>query len=437
MTTTFDEILPKLKEIFDTCKAEIQAICPLLINRDLNGKVRLILDESHKNINNPIGILDCIAQKIYETLGAHAYPKEQAFLFEQNIEEILSRETPFLLHPDFPGVFVVDRQLVEANWDSYTQPLQAAVPRIIFFSIKGGVGRSTALAATAWKMAEEGKRVLVLDLDLESPGLSSSLLPENRRPKYGITDWLVEDLVDNGDIVFDSMKASSELSRDGEIWVVPAHGADPGEYIPKLGRAWMPKLTTEGKPESWAQRLRRLLDRMEAQWKPDVVLIDSRAGIDEIGSTCVTELGAKAILLFAIDGDQTWAGYRILLQHWRKKDVTRKVREYIQVVGAMLPAHNTVDYYQGLREQAWTLFTEEVYDEVLPGEVATDEVFSFDEVDESAPHYPWPVAWSQDFSALKSVHSRLAEIDSEKVQATFGSLFEGLEWFIQWEGDAE
>lgn len=41
------------------------------------------------------------------------------------------------------------------------------------------------------------KRVLVLDLDLESPGLSSALLPSERQPKYGITDWLIEDLLDS------------------------------------------------------------------------------------------------------------------------------------------------------------------------------------------------------------------------------------------------
>jgi Mrp family chromosome partitioning ATPase len=58
----------------------------------------------------------------------------------------------------------------------------------VFFSIKGGVGRSTALAATAWRLAQAGKRILVLDLDLESPGLSSSLLSPDRQPVYGITD---------------------------------------------------------------------------------------------------------------------------------------------------------------------------------------------------------------------------------------------------------
>lgn len=70
-------------------------------------------------------------------------------------------------------------------------------------SIKGGgVGRSTAVAVTAWRLAQAGKRVLVLDLDLESPGLSSALLPAERLPMYGITDWLVEDLVNNGELIF-------------------------------------------------------------------------------------------------------------------------------------------------------------------------------------------------------------------------------------------
>ena len=33
------------------------------------------------------------------------------------------------------------------------------------------------------------------------------------------------------------MTATSLLSHDGEIYVVPAHGMDPGEYVSKLGRS--------------------------------------------------------------------------------------------------------------------------------------------------------------------------------------------------------
>lgn len=41
---------------------------------------------------------------------------------------------------------------------------------ITFYSYKGGTGRSMALANMAWILASNGKRVLVVDWDLEAPG---------------------------------------------------------------------------------------------------------------------------------------------------------------------------------------------------------------------------------------------------------------------------
>src|SRR6266571_2993520 len=43
---------------------------------------------------------------------------------------------------------------------------------VTFYSFKGGVGRSMALINTAGILAGRGFRVLVIDLDLEAPGLS-------------------------------------------------------------------------------------------------------------------------------------------------------------------------------------------------------------------------------------------------------------------------
>jgi MinD-like ATPase involved in chromosome partitioning or flagellar assembly len=42
---------------------------------------------------------------------------------------------------------------------------------ITFYSYKGGVGRSMALANVADLMARSGLRVLIVDFDLEAPGL--------------------------------------------------------------------------------------------------------------------------------------------------------------------------------------------------------------------------------------------------------------------------
>src|SRR6185437_8475383 len=42
---------------------------------------------------------------------------------------------------------------------------------VTFYSFKGGTGRTMALANVAWVLAANGRRVLVADWDLESPGL--------------------------------------------------------------------------------------------------------------------------------------------------------------------------------------------------------------------------------------------------------------------------
>jgi hypothetical protein len=427
---TFDAILPKVAEIFQQHQADVPCVRPLLINRDLNGRVRLIMDEKWEHDDRAMAAINKITRKIEGALGPHAYPAEDALLFESNFEEVLASEAKFSLE-GIEGVYVVDRLATEGNWSSISPP-NTTTPRIVFFSIKGGVGRSTALAATAWALAESGKRVLVLDLDLESPGLSSSLLSEDRRPTHGIADWLVEDLVDNGCMVFENMVATSSLSHNGEIYVVPAHGAKAGEYIAKLGRVWMPKVSTHGSRESWSQRLRRLIEELEKRWAPDVMLIDSRAGIDEVASACLTGLSASMILLFAIDSDQTWSGYQILFRHWRITGVVREIRERLQLVGAMIPEVGADDYFDGLRERAWDIFSEELYDEVPAGAISTEKgSWSFDEADEGAPHSPWSVRWHRGFAALRNLHGRLTGIDGEEVHTIFGPLIDGIMLLIE------
>lgn len=422
--TTFDDIVPKLVDIFQPHRAEIERIAPVYVNRDLNGRVRLIVAEQWEEHAQARLFLDAITQAMFAQLGAHAFPPSQAILFEQDINAV--EDGCFAASfADLAGIRLIDRLATEGNWSTIS-PIAAGVPRVVFFSIKGGVGRSTAMAATAWSLAQSGKRVLVLDLDLESPGLSSSLLPSDRRPTFGVTDWLVEDLVDNGDAVLMDMIASSTLSHDGDIYVVPAHGVNPGEYVSKLGRAWMPKVAADGQRESWSQRLQRLLNTLEEKLQPDLILIDSRAGIDEVASACVTDLGATLVLLFAIEGEQTWSGYRILLQHWRTTGVVREIRERLQLVGAVIPELGGSEYFSALRESAWTLFSEELYNEVAPGEIASGDIWSFDESEEGAPHSPWPIRWHRSFAALRSLHTRLDGIDSNEVSSIFGDLIVGI-----------
>jgi hypothetical protein len=274
--------------------------------------------------------------------------------------------------------------------------------------------------------------VLVLDLDLESPGLSTSLLPTSRQPAYGITDWLVEDLVNNGDPILEQMHASlGTQHRGGELIVVPSHGDNPGEYVSKLGRVWMPGFTADGQRQTWSERLLRMIQQLEATHQPTIVLIDSRAGIDEVASACVTDLDAKLIYLFALDSLQTWQGYRILFEHWRLHDVATKIRERLRVVGALLPTWGDQAFLQAtvkLRENAYLNFSQILYDEELAGAalLLADEPFNFDLPDLDAPHSPLAIGWNQGFAAIGSLHERLAASEANQIQFVFGPLIDNL-----------
>lgn len=186
--TTFDQILPQVAEALRAHADRLPTIGPILINRDLNDQVRLVVSEPACNHPTAKQAIDAIACELARATRSPCLPcRKNAVLFEVDMDSVCAGATSFLLE-GFEGVKVIDRLATEGNWASIA-PESTGVPRIVFFSIKGGVGRSTALAASAWALAQAGQRVLVLDLDLESPGLSSALLP-GRRPAYGIADWL-------------------------------------------------------------------------------------------------------------------------------------------------------------------------------------------------------------------------------------------------------
>jgi len=439
--TTFDQILPITNEVLTAHRDNMTRLEWLVVNRDLNGRVRFIAPEQVREDEARRADIEAVYQALSERLAPHAYPADSGILYEASRELACQGATHYMLE-DLDTVWVVDRLATEVSW-AHIAPATVGVPRIVFFSIKGGVGRSTALSATAWSLAQAGKRVLVLDLDLESPGLSSALLPPDRQPMYGITDWLVEDLVGNGDVILDSMVATSNLSHDGEIYVVPAHGAEHGEYIAKLGRVWMPKLHADGRREAWSARLERLLQALETRVRPDVVLIDSRSGIGEIASACITDMGSNLILLFALEGEQTWNGYRMLFEQWLRAGVAEQIRERLQVVGAVVPELDRIEYLEGLREHSYEVFGVTLYDDIAPATpdtVGPKEVdgkrtwqvgslvegWNFDEADEGAPHHPWAVNWHRSFAGLRSLQGRLAVIDAQEVKAIFGPLLEGV-----------
>ncbi len=419
--STFDQLLPIVEDVLNTNRGLVEQLEWLLINRDLNGRIRFITSDNIINNDVQREQINNLYKSLADRIAPHAYPVNTGILYEATREQACQGAAAFGL-ASLSNVWITDRLTSGSRWEAITE-VSPGAPRIVFFSIKGGVGRSTALAASAWMLAKQGKRVLVMDLDLESPGLSSALMPTERQPEYGITDWLVEDLVDNGDALIRDLKATSDLPTAGQIYLVPAHGKNPGEYVSKLGRVWMPKLNDSMQPEEWSSRLNRLVNQLEDDIHPDVILIDSRAGIDEVAAACVTDLGAHTVLMFAIQGQQTWTGYHALFAHWQQRRVITEIRNRLQLVAGLVPDdERKLEYLTALRADAYNLF-ENTYDEVKPGDISD---WNFDEDDDNAPHSPLPVRWNRGWYGLLSLQQRMVQVDEGEVRAVYGELLDFL-----------
>jgi len=428
----FDDVEELLRELIQSESSLPEDLEDLIAVRDLFGRVRFVLE---KRPNRDLReALQNFAEKAQEKLGPRAYPPEQAFLYRSELASDVASELDAAreIFAGPPRLLLLDRQVTGLGWAAAASQQPPGAHRIAFFSLKGGVGRSTSVAAAAWHLAREGHHVLVLDLDLEAPGLSSSLLQKDKMPEFGIVDWFVEDAVDQGEAVLERMVGAPQLAQDleGQIWVAPSHGANPGDYLAKLGRCYLDLPQTNGDGhEPWEKRLVRLIEELERRKGVDVVLIDVRAGLTDLSSIPVTDLGAD-VLLFALDTDQTWAGYELLFKHWRRTEAILALREHLQIVAAMVPEINQAEYLEDFRERAWKFFLAYAYDEVPPESSEAsgeNDFFSFDETDESAPHAPVPIYWHRGIASLRNLH----ELDEHLVSASHGKFLKFIDNLVE------
>lgn len=108
-----------------------------------------------------------------------------------------------------------DRQPV---W-GYDQAGAAEKPKVVsFYSFKGGMGRTTSLAASALLLAQKGYNVLAIDTDIEAIGLSSFFFDDSRIVR-GTVDFFWSMLW-----IFYSKKGKSGLYSFGCQSGVSRHG---------------------------------------------------------------------------------------------------------------------------------------------------------------------------------------------------------------------
>ncbi len=404
-----------------------------LLVRDLKGRIRVFLADKPdwtKGINQQTEAARALhAPTLHAALGPWSLDAatvlQDACVFA-DFDAIWAHSDAVALDA---ATRFLDRGVTGADWLRPLLPnAPPTPPRATLFGLKGGVGRSSALAVWSRHLAEaHGKRVLVVDLDLDAPGVGSMLLPEASLPDFGVVDWFVERAVGQSDTLLGDLKANSPLvaGTGGEIYVVPAAGRRTGDYLPKLARVYQGDFR-DGQELGFGDLLAKFLDALENHWNPDVVLIDSRSGLHDIAAIALTRLNALN-LLFAVDTPQTWAGYRHLVAPWierarREPDHLDPVRRRFQVVAGQVPKRDRSGYLARLRTRAYGVFSE-LYDADPDEGAPPPDLFAFGPDAEDAPHHALPIDWDELLTDWDPVE-RPDAVSPTQLRAAFGEFLD-------------
>ncbi len=216
-----------------------------------------------------------------------------------------------------------------------------------FYSFKGGVGRTLALANVATYLVRRGRRVLLVDFDLEAPGLDTFDIFKPPKGTPGIVEYVSDFLMshespDVRDYSYEvnlSARAVDPRSSTAGDLLASEGTRDDGQHneLAKVGRLWV---MPAGKRESSYSTLLQSIDwdalyaehngylmfeDLKEQWQqafdPDYVLLDSRTGHTDVGGICTRQLPDAVVLLF-FPNDQNLRGLESVVSDIRDEERT-------------------------------------------------------------------------------------------------------------------
>jgi len=186
---------------------------------------------------------------------------------------------------------------------------------ITFYSYKGGTGRSLALANVAWILASNGRRVLVVDWDLEAPGLHRYFRPFLIDHELTASDGLIE-MVDR--YASRAIGTVGEGKRPDPRWFVEL--ADPSRYVLSIDFGAFPRggkidlLPAGRQSDNYALTInafnwQNFYDRLggggffeafkcHVRRDYDYILIDSRTGVSDTAGICTAQMPDSLVVCF-------------------------------------------------------------------------------------------------------------------------------------------
>jgi tetratricopeptide (TPR) repeat protein/CO dehydrogenase nickel-insertion accessory protein CooC1 len=208
---------------------------------------------------------------------------------------------------------------------------------VTFYSYKGGTGRTMALANVAWILASNGKRVLAVDWDLESPGLHKFFHPFLDESTVGATPGVIE-------IINKYQLAALEPDHDLDEWhreyaQVQRHAVSlKWDHFPGCGQLDFLSAGRQNRDYSaavcsldWDDFYERLgggrffsAMRDDMKEKYDYVLIDSRTGLSDVADICTIELPDILTVCFTLSDQSIEGAANVAAQisrRYRNRDI--------------------------------------------------------------------------------------------------------------------
>ena len=397
---SFGDTFNKVRECFT--KPDIEAgltpkLASVTIIRDVYGKIRLFL-EPNANAQVKETEINKLKQHLQQELSSYYgediwLPQGEKDGYKALIDTIKDEkiEAEWDDVDISPRWYVLERHLAKQTWtnqNSGNPPWsiqlvdQEHKPAIVtFFSFKGGVGRTTALVATALTLARNGHKVAIVDLDLEAPGLSTVFF-KDKVENFGVIDYLLEKKIQNRNwsLRNDILRINDPLllGNSGEqIYLFTAGNIDDS-YLEKLARLDFQNLVDHDIPDTF----KGMLKELEGAVKPlDFILLDSRAGFHDIGGLALTDLSHAAVI-FGRQSRQSWDGLTHVIRRLSRPLAPEGEKQLpVVLVHAMALAsleRRRNEELRAFKEEAYRVFQENYYDqgEDVPNPDDINEPFS-------------------------------------------------------------
>ncbi|MEO5369887.1 MAG: SUMF1/EgtB/PvdO family nonheme iron enzyme [Magnetococcus sp. DMHC-1] len=238
---------------------------------------------------------------------------------------------------------------------------------IVFYSYKGGVGRSMALANLARYLAREGKKVFIMDFDLEAPGLYYKFKNQLQQPLTGGVVDLLHGFLINQELLWEKIPALvleprladatiGTETHAGRIHMLAAGNSEKTDYWKHLAMlSWHDMFYGE---DPWGIGFfLELKEKIAEQFQPDYLLIDARTGITEVGGVAISILADTVVCLFA-HNNENLLGTRAVM-----RGIKMVERPVDTLPIAMIPVVTRIPQKAILEEDRWTENMREFFNE--------------------------------------------------------------------------